>query len=167
MEKQGYKVKEAKFYQDNESAIKMEKNGLKSCGEKSRHIDIRYFFIKDISKQENITVEHCRTEEMIADFFTKPLQGSLFKRMRGIIMGTCKMPVEERVENNVVHSRITNELKQIREATSVLEDTNDNSPELVNTIGRKDTRKDVNASRKHKNRNTTWNDVKNVIRTNE
>ena len=50
MQKQGYVIKEAKFYQDNESAIKMEKNGLKSCGEKSRHIDIIYFFIKDISK---------------------------------------------------------------------------------------------------------------------
>jgi len=34
------------FYQDNESAIKLEENGRKSCGEKSRHIDIRYFLLK-------------------------------------------------------------------------------------------------------------------------
>ena len=56
MEKQGYKINTTKFYQDNEKTIKMEKNGLKSCSEKSRHIDIRYFFIKDISEQENIVI---------------------------------------------------------------------------------------------------------------
>ena len=43
MKKQGYEIQETVFYQDNESAIKMEKNGLKSCSDKSRHIHIRYF----------------------------------------------------------------------------------------------------------------------------
>ena len=75
----------------------MEKYGLKSCGDKSRHINIRYFFIKDILDRENISVKHCRSEEMIADFLTKPLQGSLFKRMRSIIMGYAPFPTEERV----------------------------------------------------------------------
>ena len=35
---------------------------------------------------------------MIADYFTKPLQGSLFRKMRDIIMGVTSFPVEERVE---------------------------------------------------------------------
>ena len=64
-----------------------------------RHIHIRYFWIKDISEQEEIKIKHCRTEIMIADFFTKPLQGSLFKKMRNIIMGLSKFPTEERVED--------------------------------------------------------------------
>ena len=34
------------FYQDNQSAILLEKNGRGSCGDKSRHINIRYFFIE-------------------------------------------------------------------------------------------------------------------------
>ena len=34
-------------FQDNESAIRMEKNGCNSCTGNSRHIDIRYFFVKD------------------------------------------------------------------------------------------------------------------------
>ena len=75
----------------------MEKNGMKSCGEKSRHIKIRYFFIKDILENEDISLEHCRTEVMLADFLTKPLQGSLFRRMRDIIMGITPFPSEERV----------------------------------------------------------------------
>jgi hypothetical protein len=48
MEGEGYIIKENTFYQqDNQSAIRFEKNGKKSCGPNSRHIDIRYFFIKD------------------------------------------------------------------------------------------------------------------------
>lgn len=70
MKAQGYEISQNIFYQDNQSAIRMEKNGQKSCGEKSRHINIRYFFIKDIIDRENITVEYCPTEEMVADFYT-------------------------------------------------------------------------------------------------
>ena len=85
------------FYQDNESAIKMEKNGLKSCGSKSRHIKIRYFFIKDILDNDVIDLKHCKTEIMLVNFLTKPPQGSLLRRTRDIIMGITPFPGEERV----------------------------------------------------------------------
>ena len=100
---QGYKLRRNIFYQDNQSAMRMESNGQKSCGEKSRHIHIRYFFIKDVLKRENIELIHCPTERMIADYYTKPLQGSLFKKMRDILMGLAPFPDEERVRlsNNV------------------------------------------------------------------
>lgn len=78
LEGQGYIMDRTIFYQDNESAIKMEKNGLKSRGSKSRRIKIKYFFIKDILDNEGAELKHCRTEVMLADFLTKPLQGSLF-----------------------------------------------------------------------------------------
>ena len=99
MEYQGYTIDSKIFYQDNESAMKLEKNGRKSCGDKSRHIDIRYFFIKDVLRRENIDLQHCPTERMIADFYTKPLQGSLFVKMRNFIMGLDDAFCEERVEN--------------------------------------------------------------------
>ena len=41
---QGYDIKKSTLWQDNTSAIKIEKNGWKSCGQKSRHIIIHYFF---------------------------------------------------------------------------------------------------------------------------
>jgi hypothetical protein len=44
LEAQGYTLKENVFYQDNQSTIRFEKNGRKSCGPNSRHIEIRYFF---------------------------------------------------------------------------------------------------------------------------
>ena len=40
MEEQGYQLRQNIIYQDNESAIKLEKNGRMSCGQKSRHINI-------------------------------------------------------------------------------------------------------------------------------
>ena len=98
LREQGYKLSRSIFYQDNQSAMKMESNGMKSAGDKSRHINIRYFFIKDILKRENIELIHCPTDRMIADFYTKPLQGSLFRKMRDIVMGLAAFPDEERVD---------------------------------------------------------------------
>jgi len=87
IEAQGYKIKDNDLYQDNMSAMRMEKNGRKSAGQKSRHINIRYFFIKDKVQNGELNILHCPTAKMIADFFTKPLQGALFKLFRDIIMG--------------------------------------------------------------------------------
>ena len=84
---QGYPLVENKFHQDNMSTIRFEKNGRKSCGPNSRHIDIRYFFIKDRLENDGFEVVHCPTWRMLADFFTKPLQGNLFRKLRAVIMG--------------------------------------------------------------------------------
>ena len=97
---QGYTLKRDIIYQDNESATKMKSNGRKSCGEKSSHINIRYFFIKDVLKRENIELIHYPTERMIADVYTKPLQGFLFRKMRDIVMILTSFSDEERVRLN-------------------------------------------------------------------
>jgi len=73
--------------QDKESAFQMEKIGRMSAGQKSRHINIRYFWIKDQTKALEIDVRHCPTLSMLADFFTKPLNGSLFQKFRDVILG--------------------------------------------------------------------------------
>jgi len=53
---------------------------------------------------------YCPTEEMLANFFTKPLQGSLFRKFRDVLLGRCHVntllklplpPSEERVENPI------------------------------------------------------------------
>ena len=84
---QGYPLKENILYQDNQSAIKLELNGRKSSGKRTRHINIRYFFVKDLVDDKRITIEYCHTHKMIADFFTKPLQGRLFRALRSVILG--------------------------------------------------------------------------------
>lgn len=105
MEEQGKRILETFLHQDNESAIKLEVNGITSSSQRTRHISIKYFFVKDRLESENIQVVFCPTDEMIADFFTKPLQGSLFQKLRSIIMGYTHVPLvhvkasEERVGN--------------------------------------------------------------------
>ena len=47
---------------------------------------------------------------MIADYFTKPLQGGLFKRIRDQIVGTSSILAEERVENGNSDEDETNKL---------------------------------------------------------
>ena len=50
-------------------------------------MDIRYFFIKDRVDSGDVTISKCDTTDMVSDFFTKPLQGKLFKKFKDIIMG--------------------------------------------------------------------------------
>jgi hypothetical protein len=83
---QGYSVEDNILHQDNMSSIKLERNGRASSGKRTRHIHIRYFFIKDRIDGKELRVAYCPTEEMTADFFTKPLQGVLFKKFRDRIM---------------------------------------------------------------------------------
>jgi hypothetical protein len=91
MREQGYPPLENFLEQDNESAIKLEVNGRTSAGAKSRHLDIRYFWIKENLENMGINVRHCRTLKMLADFLTKPQQGTLFRVMRDVLLG--KLPV--------------------------------------------------------------------------
>ena len=87
LESQGFLLNESILYQDNQSAIKIEENGKRSSGQKTKHMDNRYFWIKDRLSTEGIKVEYCPTEQMLADFFTKPLQGSLFQNFRDVVLG--------------------------------------------------------------------------------
>ena len=107
MAAQDQTILETLLHQDNESAIKLEVNGIASSSKRTRHINIKYFFVKDRLEAEKIKVVFCPTDQMIADYFTKPLQGSLFERLRAIIMGHTHIPPvsvvasEERVGTNV------------------------------------------------------------------
>ena len=65
----------------------LEQNCCMSVGQKSRHINIRHFWIsKDRTEANKITIRHCPTLEMLADFFTKSLQGNLSCRFRDVIL---------------------------------------------------------------------------------
>jgi hypothetical protein len=86
LENQGYMVRDTKLYQDNQSAILLEKNGKRSSSKQMRHINIRYFFITDCIEKGEVKVEYCPTEDMLADIFTKPLQGSAFHKFRNAVL---------------------------------------------------------------------------------
>jgi hypothetical protein len=50
--------------------------------------------------KEEVNIVYCPTEHMVGDFFTKPLQGSMFVVFRDKILGIDPTPefIQERVE---------------------------------------------------------------------
>jgi hypothetical protein len=87
LEAQGIGIKNNILYQDNKSTILLQKNGKKSSSKRTRALNIRYFFLTDQVEKGNIAIEYCPTEDMIGDYFTKPLQGKLFLKLKSLIMG--------------------------------------------------------------------------------
>ena len=82
---QGYPELPAHIWEDNESAITLAKTG-KSSSERSKHIEIRYFWIHDYLKNNTITIQHLHTDAMAADIFTKPMQRAKFLFFRQICL---------------------------------------------------------------------------------
>ena len=66
--------------------MRLELNGKRSSSKRTRHLNIRYFYITDQLDQGWLTVRRCQAEDMIRDFFTKPLQGELFRGLRALVM---------------------------------------------------------------------------------
>jgi hypothetical protein len=74
------------LFQNNKRSILLEKNGKASSRERTKHINIWYFFIINRVKKEEVSVVWCPKGDMIGDFATKPLQGALFHKFRDQIM---------------------------------------------------------------------------------
>ena len=86
LEAQGYPIQDNILFQDNKSAMLLESNGRKSAGKRSRHLNIRFFFVTDQKEKNRLSIQFCPTDEMIGDFMTKPLHGKKFKQFRQVIM---------------------------------------------------------------------------------
>ena len=86
LDAQGYTCSH-QLQQDNTSAMRLELNGKASSGKRTKHMAVRYFFIKDRVDAGDLTIHHCPTGDMVGDFFTKPLQGAAFIKFRDLIMG--------------------------------------------------------------------------------
>jgi hypothetical protein len=86
MAAQGYDVDTMILHQDNQAAISMTTNG-RSNSDKTRHIKIRYFFIKELIDNGEVRLVYTPTDKMVADVLTKPLQGDLFVKMRDKLLG--------------------------------------------------------------------------------
>ena len=87
LEAQGVDIKRNVLIQDNKSTILLLENGKKSSSQRTRAINIRYFFLTDQIAKKNVEVEYCPTLKMYADFMSKPQQGKLFKDHCDYLMG--------------------------------------------------------------------------------
>ena len=77
-------MKPSRIYSDSESALKLIARGAISPG-KSRHMDIRYFKIRDLIQAGIIELYHVPGTENPADMFTKPLHAHQIAKYNDII----------------------------------------------------------------------------------
>ncbi|XP_046858511.1 secreted RxLR effector protein 161-like [Xenia sp. Carnegie-2017] len=66
--------------EDNQGAISLSKN--QKYHPRTKHIDIKYHFIRDKVLKKEIALEYCTSQQMVADMLTKPLGKTVFQRMR-------------------------------------------------------------------------------------
>jgi hypothetical protein len=81
VEAQGYTLKPTALHQDNMSGMAVMKKGG-PVSERSRHIHIRYFWLKEQVDLGVVEIKHLGTSKMFANLLTKPVQGKQFRQER-------------------------------------------------------------------------------------
>ena len=62
-------------FHDNTSSMKLEENGHASASKRTRHFNIKYFYVTDLLQRKEFEIQYCPTKKMKADYMTKPLVG--------------------------------------------------------------------------------------------
>jgi hypothetical protein len=65
---------------DNQSCVKLSENPV--FHDRSKHIEIKYHYIRDMVQRKTVLVQYLPTYEQIADIFTKPLAKTKFEYFR-------------------------------------------------------------------------------------
>jgi hypothetical protein len=76
----GFKLSKFSLLCDNESAICMTDNPVEH--NQTKHIDIRYHFLRDHQQKGDIEIAYVSTRNQLADIFTKPLDENTFSKLR-------------------------------------------------------------------------------------
>ena len=74
---------------DNSSTTKLSKYPVMHG--RSKHIDVRFHFLRDLTKEEVVKLVHCGTNDQVADILTKPLKLEVFLKLREKL-GVCEVP---------------------------------------------------------------------------
>jgi hypothetical protein len=77
------------IYCDNSSAIKLSRNPV--LHGRSKHIDVRFHFLRELTRDGVVELVHCNTQEQVSDIMTKPLKLEVFLKLRDKL-GMCLMP---------------------------------------------------------------------------
>ena len=76
------------FYCDNMGTIASIKKG-KPSSDRSRHVHVRYFWMRELLDTPGYELLYMPTEHMVADIMTKPMTGELFELLRNQLLGSC------------------------------------------------------------------------------
>jgi len=79
-------TKGTEVFVDNQSAIAISHNPV--FHGKTKHFNIKLFFLREVQNNGDVILLYCKTEEQLADIFTKPLSGNKFQLLRQKL-GVC------------------------------------------------------------------------------
>ncbi|KAM0015324.1 putative RNA-directed DNA polymerase [Helianthus debilis subsp. tardiflorus] len=68
---------------DNTSTIKLSVNPV--MHRRTKHIDVRFHYLRDLVNQEELKLVYCKTEDQVADIMTKPIKLEAFIKLRGLL----------------------------------------------------------------------------------
>jgi hypothetical protein len=88
LQSQGYSMGPTVIGEDNMSVLAMLERRKFSTA-RTKHINIRYFFIVDRIQNGELKMVHVPTDLMIADFMTKPLTGKQFSTLQDRLFGNA------------------------------------------------------------------------------
>jgi hypothetical protein len=74
---------------DNSSTIKLSRNPVMHG--RNKHIDVRFHFLHDLTKEGTVELIYCGTQEQLADVMTKALKLDTFQKLRDQL-GVCQVP---------------------------------------------------------------------------
>lgn len=77
------------IYCDNSSTIQLSKNPV--LHGRSKHIDVRFHFLRDLTRDGVVELVYCGTKDQLADVMTKPLTVDVFQKFRSQL-GVCQVP---------------------------------------------------------------------------
>jgi hypothetical protein len=67
----GMEQVDLEIFSDNQSSLKLMKND--SCHGRTKHIDVKYHYIRDLVKEGTINFQYLPSGELLADSLTKPV----------------------------------------------------------------------------------------------
>ena len=76
----GVRLSKVPLYCDNTSAMNLTKNAIQHS--KTKHIEVRYHFIRDHVQKGDCEIQFVKTENQLVDLFTKPLASDRFNKLR-------------------------------------------------------------------------------------
>ena len=83
---QGYDVSGMTIGQDNQSVLTL-MSKVRGQSNRTKHLNSRYFFVRDRVLTGELKLVYVKTEDMVADILTKPLTGFQFHRLTDALLG--------------------------------------------------------------------------------
>ena len=104
-EAQGYTIDQNIAFQDNQATMRLEVNGAMSQSRRTKHINARYFMVKDRIDEGELEVQYCPTKKMWTDVLNKPEQGAKFRLDRAELMNV-PVDYDDDVERRRTHPKL-------------------------------------------------------------